>query len=297
MQILAVDDDEVNREVISECFQDRGFKVITATDGEEALKILESSADSFSAFIIDRLMPNLDGMSLLRRIKEMEANRDVPVIMQTALGTMQEMKEGFDAGAYHYITKPYTKELLETMVVSAVENFLKFKELKQELRNGKDALRFLGKAEFQLKTIREANELAPLLANACPNPDRALIGIIELLNNAIEHGNLEISYDQKSKLHHYDSLMSEIERRLNEPMYKDRKVTIHFEKLNDKVLLRIEDEGKGFDWEKYFSLHAMSKNAFKSHGRGIFMANKLSFDVVRYLGAGNIVEMEILRNR
>jgi anti-sigma regulatory factor (Ser/Thr protein kinase) len=81
-----------------------------------------------------------------------------------------------------------------------------------------------------------------------------------------------------------------------DPKYKDRIVTVYFEKLIDKVVLKIEDQGNGFDWEKYMSMQAMSKNAFKSHGRGIFMANRLSFDALRYLGKGNIVEMEILRS-
>ncbi|MCZ8157521.1 MAG: response regulator [Leptospira sp.] len=294
MSLLAVDDESINLMIIEESLSDKGFNVVKAKDGEEALAILNRNEFPFFAIILDRLMPKMDGIDLLKKIKHSEKWRDIPVIFQTAMSGVTDMTEGLDAGAFYYLTKPYSRALLITIVQTAVEHYIKLQKAKEDLHKGMGALRHLIKGEFRIKSIRESHELAPILANACPDPERVLTGIMEILNNAIEHGNLGISYQEKTELHNSDKLMEEIIKRLEMPEYSNRFVQILFEKFEDRINIIIKDQGQGFDWKKFLSLQAMTKNAFKTHGRGIFMARKLSFDDLTYEENGSKAIITIL---
>ncbi|WP_411824156.1 response regulator [Leptospira sp. 'Mane'] len=297
MTLLAVDDESINLMIIEESLSEKGFVIVKAKDGEEALAILNSDEYSFFAIILDRLMPNMDGIELLKRIKRSEKWRDIPVIFQTAMSGISDMTEGLDSGAFYYLTKPYSRAVLVTIVHTAVEHYVKLLRAKEDLHKGMGALRHLVKGEFQIRTIKESHELAPILANACPDPERVLTGIMEILNNAIEHGNLGITYQEKTELHNNDKLMEEILHRLESPEYKDKYVQVHFQKLEDKIIIIIKDQGKGFDWQRYLSLQAMTRNAFKTHGRGIFMARRLSFDDLTYFDGGSKAQITILLNQ
>jgi CheY-like chemotaxis protein/anti-sigma regulatory factor (Ser/Thr protein kinase) len=296
MSLLAVDDESINLMIIEESLSEKGFNIVKARDGEEALAILNRNEFAFFAIILDRLMPKMDGIELLKKIKHSEKWRDIPVIFQTAMSGISDMTEGLDTGAFYYLTKPYSRALLVTIVQTAVEHYIKLLKAKEDLHKGMGALRHLVKGEFRIKSIKDSHELAPILANACPDPERVLTGIMEILNNAIEHGNLGISYQEKTELHNNDKLMEEIFNRLELPEYKDKYVQIIFEKLEDKIQIVVKDQGKGFDWEKYLSIKAMTINAFKTHGRGIFMARKLSFDDLIYEDNGSRAIITILLN-
>ncbi len=296
MNLLAVDDESINLMIIEESLSEKGFNIVKARDGEEALAILNRNEFPFFAIILDRLMPKMDGIELLRKIKHSEKWKDIPVIFQTAMSGVTDMTDGLDAGAFYYLTKPYSRALLVTIVQTAVEHYIKLQKAKEDLHKGMGALRHLVKGEFRIKSIRESHELAPILANACPNPERVLTGIMEILNNSIEHGNLGITYQEKTELHDNDKLMEEIFNRLNQPEYAQKFVQILFEKFEDKIKIIIKDQGKGFDWRKFLSLQAMTKNAFKTHGRGIFMARRLSFDDLTYEDDGSKAIITILLN-
>lgn len=293
INLLAVDDEMINLMIIDESLSDKGFTVVKARDGEEAFQILSSDTTVFHAIILDRLMPKMDGIELLKKIKRSEKYKDIPVIFQTAMSSVTDMTEGLDAGAFYYLTKPYSRTLLVRIVQTAVEHFIKLQRAKEDLHKGMGALRHMLTGEFRIRSIRESHELAPLLANACPDPERVLTGIMEILNNAIEHGNLGISYQEKSELHDNDKLMEEIFRRLDTPEFKDKFVKITFEKNDHHIEIRVSDQGKGFDWQRYLSVEAMTKNAFKTHGRGIFMARKLSFDDLSYADEGRTAVIRI----
>ncbi|MDF3820894.1 response regulator [Leptospira sp. 96542] len=293
MNLLAVDDEMINLMIIEESLSDKGFNIFKAKDGEEAYEILSKGNVFFHAIILDRLMPRMDGIDLLKKIKKSEKLKDIPVIFQTAMSSVSDMTEGLDAGAFYYLTKPYSRALLIRIVQTAVEHFIKLLRAKEDLHKGMGALRHLVRGEFQIKTIRESHELAPILANACPDPERVLTGIMEILNNAIEHGNLGISYQEKTDLHDNDKLMEEIMRRLENPDFKEKFVSVNFDKQEDHIEIRISDQGKGFDWKRYLSVQAMTKNAFKTHGRGIFMAKKLSFDDLTYIDEGRTAVIRI----
>ncbi len=116
------------------------------------------------------------------------------------------------------------------------------------------------------------------------------ICVREIIINSIEHGNLNIDYETKTKLRSTSGgYFSFLQERQNNPNYKDKRVTVWYFLKSDRVSFLIKDEGKGFDHKKLLADNAENANLhFLSHGRGIFMT-KNTFDVIRYNQTGNKV--------
>jgi len=140
---------------------------------------------------------------------------------------------------------------------------------------------------FRFRQMADANLLAESIACHCPNPRLVVVGISELLVNAIEHGNLGISFDEKSQLQADNTWLNEIERRLQLPENKNKFVEVEYTRTDQEIKIKVTDQGKGFDWKKFESPPA--DGAHKSHGRGIFLAKNLAFKEFYYSGQGNVV--------
>jgi hypothetical protein len=130
-----------------------------------------------------------------------------------------------------------------------------------------------------------------LLAKACPDPKRTIIGLSELMINALEHGNLGITYHEKGSLIESHSWSSEILRRQQLSENANKWVTVTFVRTATTTRFRIEDMGKGFLWEDF--QEPSPDRLFDSHGRGILLAKWEAFDRVEYQGIGNCVVAEI----
>src|ERR687896_940391 len=126
-RILIVDDHEDNVEVIRARLETRGYQIESAADGEEALERVRNSPPDL--ILLDVMMPRIDGMEVARRIKADESLPFIPIIMQTALDTVQHKVEGLDAGADDYVTKPINFAELE----ARVKSMLRIKMLQDEL--------------------------------------------------------------------------------------------------------------------------------------------------------------------
>jgi anti-sigma regulatory factor (Ser/Thr protein kinase) len=147
--------------------------------------------------------------------------------------------------------------------------------------------------EYQIRTLAEAKELAARLAQAHPDPERVVIGLTELLVNAVEHGNLGITYREKADLLDRGDLQAEIERRLALPELAARRVKVTLCCDAETIATRIEDEGEGFDWLPYLDIDP--ERALDPNGHGIAIARGMSFDDVTYHGRGNVVVALIRR--
>jgi CheY-like chemotaxis protein len=290
IHILVIDDEQINLRIIEDSLEDSGYTLSKSASGECAWQKLASKDVKFSTIVLDRLMPGMDGIEVLKKIKEDPDLRDIPVILQTALGSNQDILDGLQAGAFYYLTKPYSKKVLVSIVNLAVDSYLRYSKAKDDLHKTRSILKYFKKGEFEITYVDEVMEIAPVLSNFFPDPSRTLTGIIEILTNAIEHGNLEIGCDLKQKLLEDDTYHTEIEKRQNSKDYNRRKVKISFEKTNQKFILRIVDEGKGFDYNDWGKLDSMKDNLFRSSGRGILIARTLSFDELNYMGNGNTLE-------
>jgi diguanylate cyclase (GGDEF)-like protein len=127
-RILVVDDHEDNIELLRARLEARGYQVFGASDGQAALDQVESINPDL--ILLDVMMPKMDGMEVVRRLK---ANKDlpfIPVIMQTALDSTENKVEGLGAGADDYITKPINFAELEARVTA----LLRIKKLETTLR-------------------------------------------------------------------------------------------------------------------------------------------------------------------
>ncbi|MBF0612605.1 MAG: ATP-binding protein [Magnetococcales bacterium] len=151
-------------------------------------------------------------------------------------------------------------------------------------------LTFLGaEKKFTCRTLSEAHTLAQQLAAFCPNPTVAVIGLKELLINAVEHGCLNISYDEKTKLMESDdnAWEEEVEHRMLLPENKNKQVCVCMAFHEEEIHFVIKDPGRGFDWLPFLQFESVGPTI--KHGRGIALAVQVSFQQVLYRGSGNEV--------
>ncbi len=297
--ILIVDDEPMNLRILHEYLEDSDYLIEEAHDGAEAWAILEKFPNKFDVILLDRMMPHMDGLEVLKKIKQHPDLKQIPVIMQTASVEKSEVLEGLQAGCYYYLSKPYDEDMLLPIVETAIDSFrsarLLHRSLQEEKAQHSLGLSMLETANFRFQTIDEARVIANILAAISPSSCNVTIGLFELLINAVEHGNLELSYEDKSRLLKEHQWPQEIERRLNMPEYKNRYASIYFEKQNDKIRFIIKDQGKGFEWKQY--LEFSPDRATHSHGRGIAMANSIYFNNIEYFGKGNEVRVTLEQSK
>jgi signal transduction histidine kinase len=103
-RILIVDDVADNRAVLGRRFQRRGFEIAEADSGKKALDAI--AAEEFDVVLLDVVMPDMDGMAVLKRIRETHSEIALPVIMVTGRSESEHVVEALSAGANDYITKP-----------------------------------------------------------------------------------------------------------------------------------------------------------------------------------------------
>ena len=108
MKILFAEDETDLREVVSAYLEYQGYTVIAVCNGQEAVK--KAKTDAFDAMVLDIMMPIMDGITAMRRIRE--AGNLSPAIFLTAKSQVSDRVEGLDAGADDYLTKPFAMEEL-----------------------------------------------------------------------------------------------------------------------------------------------------------------------------------------
>lgn len=112
-KILVVDDSPTQLSLMRSPFEENGFQVITASDGEEAIAIVESS--DVVLVVLDVIMPKLNGFQACRKIKTIK--NDLPIILLTSKNQKSDEFWGKKQGADVYMTKPFdSKELFETAI-------------------------------------------------------------------------------------------------------------------------------------------------------------------------------------
>ena len=109
-RVLVVDDDQSIQRVLVQTLQLEGYEVATASDGVEALETLEGQLPD--VVILDVMMPKLDGLDVLKRMRSDERTQTVPVILLTARSSQEDIWEGWQSGVDYYMTKPFDVEEL-----------------------------------------------------------------------------------------------------------------------------------------------------------------------------------------
>jgi DNA-binding response OmpR family regulator len=286
LKIIAIDDDECNLEILVKFLKNGGYETTAFSDSLKALEHMSANPDSFDLVLLDKLMPQLSGIEILAKMQEHAKLKNIPVIMQTADGGLKEIQEGLDKGAYYYLCKPFDPGILISMVNAASRDLIQRNNLYKQIKHESSLSEMLTEGNFKYKSIREATRLAAALASGAKHPDRIKTALLELMVNAVEHGNLNIGLEEKAQLLRHNTLDEEIKRREELHKNKSKYVQVKAQIKDEEIIITITDKGKGFNWQEYLDFDPYRLT--EPNGRGIataaLMGTKISFN-----NAGNKV--------
>ena len=118
--VLVVDDVPVNILLVKGMLAKQKFKVLSATSGQQALEVL--THEHPHCILLDILMPNMNGFETIRAIRANPKTQDIPIILLSALNSDSDIKEGMDAGANEFVTKPFVQERLIASIQNQIKN-------------------------------------------------------------------------------------------------------------------------------------------------------------------------------
>lgn len=298
VQLLLIGSDKNSEAFLRTILEEEGFQLTFVKDSATAQQLIfEKSAAFYDAYLFDESYEHqqtLQNLQLLQALKNNSQYAIVPAIFQTNSQDTREIQHCLENGAYFYLLKPFTKDLLLSVLKAALKGFTSHQELTQRITDIENTRPLVQQAHFLIKTIEDAKSLSSVLAHIAPHPKETCLGLFELMLNAIEHGNLNISYLEKTELIKTDSLQKEIARRMALAENSEKRVVVIFNRTSEKLEFTISDAGNGFDYRPYLDFSI--ERAMDNHGRGIMIANKLSFDELEYRGNGSKVTGRINLN-
>lgn len=144
---------------------------------------------------------------------------------------------------------------------------------------------------YEVQRLEEIYALSVRLAQHFPDPITVQIGIYELLINALEHGNLAIDEQLKIQLVREYRWQEEVERRLQLPQHRDKRVAVELEVDEEKCCVTITDEGDGFDWRHHMTPGERVRGGLS--GLGLLMVRHAGFDAITFNEKGNQVRCDV----
>ena len=124
-RVLVVDDQKDNVFVLEDRLKREGYNVLKAYDGQTCIDIAEEEAPDI--ILLDVMMPGMSGFEVCKALTESKKTNDIPVILVTALTDAEDLKEGFQVGAFDYVKKPFNRVEL----IARVKAALRFRESQQ----------------------------------------------------------------------------------------------------------------------------------------------------------------------
>ncbi|MHA6260485.1 ATP-binding protein [Sporosarcina sp. CAU 1771] len=149
VKILVADDEPVNLQVLMNQLSLEGYTVITASNGEEVLRIVEEQ--SIELLILDIMMPKVSGFEVCKRLRKKYSLMELPILMLTAKSQVRDKITSFEVGANDYLSKPCDKEEL----IARVKTLVRLKDLNRELQNVN--LRLEEKVKERTEALEVAN--------------------------------------------------------------------------------------------------------------------------------------------
>jgi response regulator RpfG family c-di-GMP phosphodiesterase len=173
-RILCVDDEVMNLKLLEAILHPSGYEVVTAGDGQEALrKIREGKID---CVLLDVMMPKMNGFDACRKIRENEETRHLPVVLITALTSREDRIRGIEAGADDFLSKPFD----DGEVIARTKMLLRMKSLGDQLRNAYSDM--IEMNSYSEKIIRAFNDADFDLMSK-------IDGIVEVLFQGCDNGS------------------------------------------------------------------------------------------------------------
>jgi CheY-like chemotaxis protein len=286
--VLVVDDSVVDRKLAGGLLGKLSrLKVEYAADGQEALARLEEVAPDL--VVSDLVMPGRNGLELVEEIRQ--RHPQLPVILMTNKGSEDIAVKALQAGAASYVPK----SMLSTLLVETVLNVL---DLGKQRRSQAQLMASMVKSEFVFDLGIDDELISPLIAyvQTCmssvglcdeSNSIRVCIALEEALRNALFHGNLELSSEQREG--DADDYRRIIEHRRANMPFCDRHLFVRVRFSPGQAMFVIRDEGPGFD-PAALPDPTDPENLDKVSGRGLLLM-KTFMDEVSYNDRGNEVTM------
>ena len=267
----------------------KGLSVITAPDPEVALAMVDMALPD--VLVTDLFLPGRGGLSLIREIRKRSSQT---VIIATAdADDAHSVLEAVRVGAGDFLQKPWADKELEIALDRALqriphslEQVPGIEQLDYRLLLGTDP----AKVESCVAWLIEHT------AMMLPETQRLHLRttLIELIVNAVEHGSLEILYDEKHEALTSDRFDTLIAERRRHPRFAKRRVVVQasHDKIRGRLRYAIMDEGKGFSWSRFLTKTEQPCDSRDANGRGVFLA-KAFFPDLAYNERGTEVTFSV----
>ncbi|MDY2699618.1 MAG: HD domain-containing phosphohydrolase [Suilimivivens sp.] len=173
-KILIVDDVEINRELLEEILKDE-YEILQAENGKQALQVLEKFHDDIAVMLLDLIMPEMDGLTLLEEMNQKPWSNQIAVVIISSENTVQTEARCFELGVSDFVHRPFNNRLVRKRVRNVATLFQYQQELEQ-------------KVEKQTETLRKQYKLLQLQAEQLK---QSKANVIDILGNVVECRNLE----------------------------------------------------------------------------------------------------------
>ncbi|MFO1022971.1 MAG: response regulator [Planctomycetales bacterium] len=244
--ILVVDDSATDRILAGGLLTKQSdLEVVYAKNGEEALEQIDEHLPD--AVVTDMQMPVMDGFKLVAEVKKRHPL--IPIILMTAAGSEEIAVQALQEGASHYVPKRNLAQgLVRTVrrvLATSLENVNRNRLINRMTYREEE---YVLEADYPI-LMALADQLPNniLQLRICQPSERVrlCVAIEEALSNAFYHGNMEI--DSKLRTEDFPACEELLQKRLNDPQFRDRKIVVKVRYTPEQVTIVIRDEGKGFD--------------------------------------------------
>jgi CheY-like chemotaxis protein/anti-sigma regulatory factor (Ser/Thr protein kinase) len=284
--VLMVEDSALQRAVILDLLSAGAWRVLAATNGAEALAVLERQRPDI--VLTDVCMPGMSGLEVLAETRARYPG--LPVVLMTSRGSEQTAIDALRAGAIDYVPKRGLVSQLERVLERAADasRASAQRDLVLGTLCGRVSRYVLGNAPDLVTPLLTEIQSDVFAAGACEPHDwnRIAVALEEALLDAIYHGNLEVSSKLKEQGDAFHQLARE--RRCQRP-YGERRVRVTVRVSRAAATFRIADEGPGFDVSKLPD-PTDPEYLERPSGRGLLLMRAF-MDEVRYNATGNRVTM------
>ena len=172
--ILVVDDEPIMQEILGDFLREEGYSIDIAGSGEEGIELAQKS--SYDCAIVDLMMPGIDGIETMQKLREIDTS--LPVIMVTAFASVESAVEAMKRGAFEYITKPFKNDEVLVVLQKAIRTRqleLEVPQLKEEVKTLRKALKDKYSFENIVGKNRYMQEVYSLIEQAAPSRSTILI--------------------------------------------------------------------------------------------------------------------------
>jgi DNA-binding response OmpR family regulator len=286
---LVTEDSAETRQILRRLAEQRGFEVVEAVDGEEGVAAAARCLPDL--IFLDLHMPRLDGLPALSKIRDNDPN--VPVVIISGSTDSETTDRALSLGAVNLIHKPFDRLEIQFVLDRIYKTI-------EEQASMSDVIDLVERRSTELTFGNESGILSKVVAylgrelqNGYPGYDvpvtEVKLALYEALANAYEHGNLEITFEEKTAvLMEPGGIAALVKKRLDDPELSGRKIHISAEYEASCAIYRIRDEGRGFDHENHSKRAPATTTAL--HGRGITLISHY-MDEVSWNRSGNEVSL------